>query len=318
MPLRLVQSILATVSYADVFDYPLNRRELHSWLIGRKTKLQDLDPVLKHLTGNPVDDQLYFCLSGGKSIIQKRQHRKNNAAVKFQIARKLSHRLNLIPTLRYIGITGSLAIGNCDPADDIDLFFITVPQTIWITRLLVIFLTDIFSSRRKAGDSMVDNKICLNMFITSDALGFAKSRQNLFLAHEIMQMQTLADRDSLYQKMLAENTWVGKFLPNIRTEKNPQEKSGKIRLMQRDIPEEVSSKYDFFTSIFINILGLFELPAKYLQLTYMQKRRTTEEITDRILRFHPRDTGNWVYREFKKRLDRLNIPIDKVFYGHIK
>ena len=55
--------------------------------------------------------------------------------------------------------------------------------------------------------------------------------------------------------------------------------------------------------------------AKLLQLWYMRKRRTTEVVSDKVLRFHPRDARVWVKQELQHRLDRFNIPLDKIFYA---
>lgn len=55
------------------------------------------------------------------------------------------------------------------------------------------------------------------------------------------------------------------------------------------------------------ILGQLEALAHWLQLKYMNSRRTTEIIEPGRLRFHPQDCREWVMLEYKKGLKRLKI-----------
>lgn len=61
--------------------------------------------------------------------------------------------------------------------------------------------------------------------------------------------------------------------------------------------------------------NVVERLARFIQLWYMRKRRTTEVISDRVLRFHPRDARIWVKDTLQKRLAPFNIPLDNIFYA---
>jgi hypothetical protein len=338
----LSDQILATVAYADIFDYPLTKVEIGRWLIGQKISQPVVDATLKKLVNQSIYDQLYFCLPGRTEIILKREERQKFAISKIIIAKKAAAWLSLIPTVRFVGVTGGLAIRNTRDNDDIDLFIIASNGCIWITRLLVVLLIDLILSRRKVGESDVSNKICLNMFITPRALAFPKIKQDLFLAHEVMQMKSVIDKDNLYHQLLILNKWVKKYLPNAWEEKyqdnnnlysqkyssSDPASAGESRSLPagrqatlvssrqaRTITNQnLINRANNFTQIIIRLIRIFEPLAKYTQLRYMQKHRTTEEISDDILRFHPRDNRNWVYQEYRNRLDKINIPIDKEFF----
>jgi len=55
------------------------------------------------------------------------------------------------------------------------------------------------------------------------------------------------------------------------------------------------------------ILAQLETLARWLQLKYMQPRRTTEVVESGRIRFHPQDARNWVMKEYQIRLERLQL-----------
>jgi len=55
------------------------------------------------------------------------------------------------------------------------------------------------------------------------------------------------------------------------------------------------------------IFAKLETIARWLQLKYMKSRRTTEIVEPGRIRFHPKDAREWVLKEYKERLDKLEI-----------
>ena len=55
--------------------------------------------------------------------------------------------------------------------------------------------------------------------------------------------------------------------------------------------------------------------ARFAQLKYMQKRKTSEVVSAALIRFHPTDARVWVRDALAKRLAHYNIPLDNFFYG---
>ena len=191
--------------------------------------------------------------------------------------------------------------------DDIDLFFIVASGSLWVSRLLATILMN-FLGRRHPGDRQVTNKVCLNMFMTEDAVAVVSSERDCFSAHEVLQMEPLWERGGIYRKFLRANQWVKRFLPNAWEEKY-QASSIKYKGRRGYIIFSLLRNTSFL------ILRLFEPLARFIQLQYMKHRRTNEIISDTVLRFHPRDARVWVKRKLAKRLARYNIPLDNIFYG---
>ena len=287
--------LLATLAYADIFDYPLTREELRLWCI--KKNIRDQVPALPG-AGAEHRDGLYFLRARGR-IVSQRKKRQAASFAKWRIARWVALWLRLVPTIQLVGVTGGLAMDNVGKEDDIDLFIITKSGTIWISRMIAALIVSVLGRRRKPEESMVADKVCLNMFMSEESVEIVKKERDLFAAHEVLQMKPLWERGNIYKTFLDKNRWVATFLPNAWAAKS---KASSIE------PREVGLKFG------ILCLRFMEQPAKVFQLWYMNKRRTSEVVGDYVLRFHPRDARVWVKEALRKRLDHLDIPLDKIFY----
>ena len=267
------QALRITIAYADIFDFQMCEEEL------------------RYLCGYRVLPKESVPLSTKRTAIRYRRAAYSHR--KWKIAKRVTWWVKALPTIEFVGVTGALAMDNADRHDDIDFFIVTKPSTLWITRLLITFILDLFSLRRRPGDRAYKDKICLNMFMTTDALAVPVKERDLFTAHEVLQVKPLWDRNEAYQAFLNANRWVKKFLPTAWASKVKR-------------------------STFIirhSTLSFFEPMAHTLQLWYMRNRRTTEVVSDSVIRFHPVDAREWIYRELRKRLRGTNIPLDKIFYG---
>ncbi len=253
--------------------------------------------------------EVYYSIRFGKRLIQVRDQRAAWSVDKWNRARRVARLLRIIPTIQLVGITGGLAMNNASQDDDIDLFIVAAPQTLWITRLLATIITDLLRVRRHPDDRIITNKICLNMFVTGDALAVPKNERDLFTAHEVLQMIPLLNRNNTYQQFLHSNRWVKTFLPQAWQEKS-QISNFNVQRGKRFYKNSLS-----MLIIMIWSLRFIEPLARNVQLWYMRQRRTTEVVSDQVLRFHPRDARMWIKSELTRRLARFNVPLDKIFYG---
>ncbi|MDP3733590.1 MAG: hypothetical protein Q8Q91_03515, partial [Candidatus Daviesbacteria bacterium] len=200
------KAILKTLVYADIFDYPLTLREIHKWLINKKATLQQIEKKLPQKN--------YYCLPGREKIIKIRKQREKQSKIYLRKAKIIALFLNIIPWIKLVGISGGLAMNNVLRKDDIDLFLITAKNRLWISRLLALGLLSLIGQRRKAGDlgQKAAGKICINTLLEEDCL--EQANKDIYLAHEVLQMKVLWQRDGIYAKYLEDNFWAFKFLPN--------------------------------------------------------------------------------------------------------
>jgi hypothetical protein len=323
----LRQSILQTLSYADVFDYPLTKNEIHRYLIRdtkentqsprtvlylKKYNLDNSSEVENSLTRmlqepHPNIDKVgkFFTLKGRSQIIELRKKRKQFSKEKIAIANKVGKWLRLIPTIKMIAITGALAMENSDKNDDIDLMIITSKDRLWLTRLFVVPLISLVANRRKPTTynlqpTTYKNTICLNLFLDETVLVMPKNKRNLYTAHEVVQIKPLWSRDGVHELFFAQNAWISHYLPNAMRYPSPFQKGRKGGVKEESMENgKCLPRTEWYWGKMVNSL---EHLAFKLQLLYMKPKITTEVITQHSAFFHPRNTTEYVLNQYLKRL----------------
>jgi len=307
---QIKTAILKTLAYADVFDFPLKEDEIGKYLIisakGKRQKAKLQIKIQKLIREGKIEEKEgFYFLRGREKIVKIRKERERESRKKLQIARGIGEILKFIPTIKMVAVTGALAISNSKAGDDIDLLIVNQKGRIWTTRFLATIFVEMFAKRRRPGDKDIANKICLNMFLDEGYLEIPEKEQDLFSGHEVVQLKPLWDRNNTYQKFLATNQWVEKYLPNAIRKLKAQKLKRKTTA-KNSKPEEkkllaLSCRFALCALRF----ALVENALKRFQLWYMRKRRTTEVISNGLIRFHPKDARVWVLKEYYKRLNSL-------------
>lgn len=289
----LRESIFKTLAYADIFDYPLTLDEIWRFWIGEKTASKDwIKKEIESFSFICNSNKILFFLKGKEENVKIRQEREKEGRKKYKIVQKVAYLFSHIPSVYLIGISGGLAMNNVSKNDDIDLFIITKKNTLFTTRLFLILFLDLLGLRRKRGDNDVFDKICLNMIIDETAFILPPQKQNLYCAHEVVQMVPVFERDDTYKKFIRANMWIRRFLPNS---------------LKRKTLQNFTKNYAEFSFIsvvlrFILCFSAFEFLAKNLQLYFIKRHQTREIISDHILAFHPHDYQTKILSEYNKRL----------------
>lgn len=241
----------------------------------------------------------YYYFLGRNAISEKRMERLPISMEKLAKAKVVAKLLSYIPTIEYIGVSGSLSMNNASISDDIDLFFITKNNSLWITRFFVNTALLITRQKRSRGIHNFRDKICPNMFIEASKLIFTEKRRSLYTAHEIIQLKTLFDRGDFYSQLLSRNKWIEVFFPNLKIAFHKRKKSlGIGKLIE-------------------HIVNPFDKLAFSLQKFYMRRHRSIETVTKGRALFHPVDRQKLILDMFilqSKRYKKLhtdNIWVDR-------
>lgn len=285
---KLQESIIKTLTYFDIFDYPVTLIELKKYC-DIKITVND-EEFLDALESIYIiqESQGFYYLLGRESIIEKRLVRGEISIQKMVKAKIVSKILSKIPTIKLIGLSGSLSMNNSLVEDDIDLFFITQKNTLWLTRLVVSAVLLAMGLKRTRKGKVWKDKICPNMFMSENAMGFAKRNQNLYVAHEMLQLKVLFEKEDMYLRFLNKNKWVETVLPN-----------GYQHVTMRG-----KRRVDWAARILGPIDGLCYI----LQKMYMKPVLTIERISKGTARFHPIDKGLVILELFSLK---SKIYIDK-------
>lgn len=293
MTKEVKQAVLKTLAYSDVFDYPLSFDEFLRFLIEKKIDKEQLKKELSKLSSKVAQKDGFYCFAEREHIIKKREKREVISNKKVRIVAKTVRFLRLIPTVQLIGVSGALAMRNAKEKDDIDLFIITQRNRLWITRLFLLVFLEFLGVRRKREERVAADKICLNMLVDESSLCLPKDKQDLYSAHEVVQMLPAFERFNTYKRFIQANLWVKNFLPN----------SLDIKILRyKDI--KGSKNHNFLIT---QLLNFFEFFAKILQLWYMKKHRTTEVISDTMLAFHPFNYREKILKEYNMRLEQYRL-----------
>jgi len=277
----------ASVLYHSIFDYPLSKEDLIRWRVGKKVFLKSVPEIVYH-------DGFYFLkgnLKRKRNFSLQRRRMEEIAGKKMHLAERATDFLSLIPSIKMVGITGSLAMKNASEDSDIDLMIITRKGSLWVARALSWSLLKIFGFKiRKPNLKRKKNMLCLNIWMDESDLIWEK--RNIFTAHEIAQIIPLINKEGTYEKFLAKNSWIKGFWPNAVVKK---------------MKEKKNEKSPFLAHFWLSVFGfLFFIPffcleplAYFLQKMYMKKKVTREVITPTRAVFHPKDWSSIILSKIK-------------------
>ena len=201
----LAAAILLTLTYADLFAYPLTPAEVYQYLIGLRAARADVERALNEspqLQGRIARVTGLITLPQREGIVDIRAARHAAARRQLPRARFYARLIAHFPYVRMIALTGSLAMQN-SVDNDIDLLIVTRPGRLWLVRGLAVALVRL---ARLCGD-----RLCPNFLLAETALTMPE--QDLYQAHEIVQMIPLYGF-GVYQRMRQANAWALQYLCN--------------------------------------------------------------------------------------------------------
>ncbi|MFH0857311.1 MAG: hypothetical protein V1848_01025 [Candidatus Magasanikbacteria bacterium] len=304
------KAIIDTLSYFDIFHYPLTREELFSFLWKESGKVHKsyFFEELSHLVEKQEIGEkngLYFLL-GSENATESRMEKEWILHEKIKRAQRAVQILQYIPYIRAVFLCNQFFISTRNESD-IDVLIITQPRRIWMVRFFSLFFMGLLRMRIKKGKEK--NKICLSFFVTEDSLNFsslALPEKDIYLAYWIVNLVPLMDPHTLYQRILKENKyWLKHFLPNIREEYmfHPL-----LRVKENFIIKYIRI---FFERGWRDGYGdlvqeqMMEMQKKKLEMNNLLKDREDKSIVvnDHMLKFHGNDRRLFYKNEWIKRIE---------------
>lgn len=214
------KSIIATLSYFDIFNFPLTLVEVWKWLLVAEPAAPDLASVQQALEHSDylrraveTKNGFYF-FRGRADIIQTRRERYSLAEHKYHKAVRLIRWLRLMPFVRMIAVCNTLAYNNSRREADIDLFIITTRRRVWQVRFWVTGFLKLCGLRPSPGNTQ--DKICSSFFVDEDHLDLRQLAvaDDVYLPYWVTQVMPVYDQ-GVYRQFLEANRWVRAKLPNF-------------------------------------------------------------------------------------------------------
>lgn len=313
---KFQKSILQTLAFWDIFDYPLTKEELyHGFLNTDNTDLKvDYAKFLSELESLPgvvERGQGFYFLPDREEIVGIRQSKVKLLEQKLKIARRGIKKLASVPFVRAVFICNTLAMGFPDENSDIDVFIIVKKGRIWLARILATLMLSLFRLRRTK--IKIENRICLSFYVSDDNLNLEKiaiSQPDIYLVNWINNLIPVYDPNNLHQSFLQANKWAGRYFVNgLQT----YEISEKLKVKSEKIGEFFKR---FFERVWNGAYGdLIEAQAKGIQLAKMKmnymsvqnENDTRVIVSDNMLKFHETDKREEYKRQWKQRCEKLNV-----------
>lgn len=276
------KAIKKTLTYSAVFKYPMSFNQLATFLISKQkfnydTFVKSLYRLIKKRHIRMAKGKFY--LNGIKPVSWEKRYKNSQTIIKKSL--KAIKLLEIVPWLKMIAITGSVAANNAEENDDVDLFIITQSNRLWLTRG---FTTIVLSIARKyAIGKNNKEKLCCNIFIDENHLRWPNEKSNLFVAHDILSMQPILNRDNTYFKFVKANKWALEYFGQYHIE---------LPNLFEDNKKNGNRLGNYFDDL-----------AMKAQLNYMKKKKTTEITKKGFLHFNKHDHTEIVLGSYKKLLE---------------
>lgn len=200
------KDILASLSYFDIFQYPLTQTEISQFLQNAHSN-DSITIALQELAFESrvykFDD--YYSLHDNFSIIQRRKSGNLRAWSVLRTAEKIAAFLSAFPFVRGVAVSGSLSKNYADDHSDIDFFIITRKNRLWLARSFMHCFKKLALLLKK------QDLFCMNYYIDEEALQIRE--QNIYTATEVATLLPLRGIET-FRRFYDANRWYRGFLPN--------------------------------------------------------------------------------------------------------
>ena len=302
----LEKAIVSTLSYFDIFNYPLTLMELWKWLYVEDNSLKEIsiDDVLKRLDNSSVmkerigSKNSFYFLKGRQDIVDVRAKRYGLAERKFHKALRVIKILRFMPFVKMIAVCNTLAYNNSRRQGDIDLFVVTKRRRVWQTRFWIAGFLTLFRLRPKPGKTQ--DTICPTFFVDEDSLDFEKLalENDIYFSYWVKQLVPVYD-EGVYNKFINANLWAKKKLPNCLpispTSRRFLERVGWLKKIFNAVgyflPESLFKKY--------------QLKVMPEGLKQMANKDSRVVVKDYMLKFHDNDRRLLFLKRWQIRKDQV-------------
>lgn len=237
----LNRSVISTLLYYDIFQYPLKADEVFHYLDRNSVTIEDVKSELNRLN---LENDIYkfedfFSIVNDPSRISRRLAGNALAEKLLPVAKQKALLIASFPFVRGVMASGSLSKGYMEETSDLDFFIITAKNRVWIARMLLVLYKRIFLKNSH-------QFFCVNYFIDEEHLEIEE--KNIFTATELSSLLPLYGEHIYHELIHANKHWLCKFFPNFKPRNTI------------DIPSAAMGAMKFFFESFITILGgdLFE------------------------------------------------------------
>lgn len=219
-------SILATLIYYDILDFPLTLFEVHKYLINPirlslsasvgTISLGQVAGELEGLVGSGLigSKNGFYFLPGRDVLPELRIEREKIAAQKWKKFLRIAKWFQAVPYLRAVFASGSLAINNTKRESDFDVLVVIKSGRLYVGRIFLCLMASFFRARRTRSDLVAPDKFCFNHYLTDNHLNI--KYESLYNAQTYANLKPVLVRENIFGRFFHDNIWINKYLYNFK------------------------------------------------------------------------------------------------------
>lgn len=319
----LRNSILATLSYYGLFEMPLTLFEIYKYFInpGRLMKLSEgvgevtLDGIayeLEHLVKIGLVHEyngMYAITSEPDRWFERRIEREKIAAQKWKKLLRLGRWFQIVPYVRAMFVSGSLALSHAGPKSDFDVLVVAASGRLYTCRILLSLAASLLGARRTKDDVVAPDKFCFNHYITDTHLHI--EYQSLYNAQTYINMRPIFAQGDIIASFYHQNQWLNSFVYTFRPDQ--------VSIRRSVVESRWLGVIAYLGEWFLNsVLGdWIEMRLKTYQQGRISNNPVTYEpggrtiFTDAQLEFHPHSAEANIIGRYNTSLRTLGIIVFK-------
>lgn len=224
---NLRQTILVTLSYFDIFNYPLTATQVHRYIIN-PTRLDPRVSGVDEISLASIISGLDTLVQAGKigqrygmytanperlPLIEERLAREKISAPKWKKLLRKARWFQLVPYVSAFFVSGSLAMENTEEDADFDALIVVRKGHLYVTRLLVSLVASLMGARRTRYAFSAPDKFCFNHWLTDDAL--LLQNQSIYTAYAYATLVPIVDYTDATVRFFRANSWINQFAYNF-------------------------------------------------------------------------------------------------------
>lgn len=318
----LETSILKTLAYFDLFDFPLTSWEIWQYLAGEnrtnKVAFQDVSKALAlpNLQNKLQFKDGFYFLAGSESrpgenntreqIISKRRAKYLTAEIKFKKFTRVANIFARFPFIKMITACNTLAYSNSSAQGDLDFFVVVTPGRLWLTRFLTAGLMQLLKMRPDH-DTRKD-KVCLSFFVSEKHMDLSSLSvpDDVYLRYWLNQLIPVYNQHKSYTNFVNSNFWLRHYVPNFlayRVNKRRRVSLGGLSQRFKSALEHILSGR--LGDNLERNLKFYQLDRLPRALKEKANKNTSVVVTDDVLKFHELDRRDLYRGQFEDNFRRV-------------
>lgn len=215
----LQESIIDTLAFFAIFDWPLTATEVYDRLwdapagVGPSEVIVELERMAE--AGIIASEGGYFALENMAVTRERRRGAHWLVAHKLKRARRALRYAAWVPFVRAVFICNTVAFGWPRAQSDIDVFVVVRRERLWLARFFLTIAIQV-SGYRRHGKHVAD-RVCLSFYITDNVLDLNAVRRgdnDVLLTYWSLFLHPLYDPENVAASIRQSNQWAVRRIPH--------------------------------------------------------------------------------------------------------